>query len=118
MPIQERKCSILPRRRERMQLLEPQEGQYMNDQNGILAQQSSRQLMPTSARRAPSHRFFLIDSRHPSMFSMEVEYEKRRWPSPCSPKTIPGIVATFACINNFSAATRLSRSICVTVGKI
>ena len=27
------------------------------------------------------------------MVSMEVEKEKRKWPSPCAPKTIPGTVA-------------------------
>ena len=58
-----------------------------------------------------------IESKPPSITSSAVENEKRRCPSPCSPNTMPGTVATCATSSNFAAALRLSASIDVTSGK-
>lgn len=63
-----------------------------------------------------SQRFRRSESSPASIVSMEVEKEKRKWPSPCSPNTIPGTVATWARSSNNSAASRLSLLIRVASG--
>src|SRR5712692_5084699 len=49
-----------------------------------------------------------IDSRPASIVSIEVEKEKRTWPSPWGPKTTPGTVDTRARLRSNSDASRLS----------
>jgi hypothetical protein len=78
---------MLPRRRERRQLFEPHPGQYMREPNRMLAQlpwrtHSQNVSVTILNQRRTSlrsfYRFFLIASRQPSIFSIEVENEKRR----------------------------------------
>ena len=63
------------------------------------------------------YRLRRIDSKPASIVSIEVEKEKRTWPSPCGPKTTPGTLATFARSSSNSVAVRLSALIEEVSGK-
>ncbi len=47
-------------------------------------------------------------STPPAIVSSDTENEKRRWPSPSGPKTMPGTVAIFASSSSVRAASRES----------
>ena len=51
-------------------------------------------LAPAPAQAQPKN--FRKASTQPSISSVEMAYPKRRWPSPCAPKTTPGTVAICA----------------------
>src|SRR6266700_6314968 len=63
------------------------------------------------------YRLRRIDSKPDSIVSIEVEKEKRTWPSPCGPKTTPGTVATLARSRSNSVPARLSALIEEVSGK-
>src|SRR2546425_3189686 len=45
---------------------------------------------------------------HSTIVSRDAAYERRRWPSPASPNTLPGVTATFASWRSRSASVALS----------
>src|SRR2546429_6819393 len=69
------------------------------------------------ANRGRLYRLRRIDSKPASIVSIEVEKEKRTWPSPCGPKTTPGTLATFARSSSNSVAERLFAPVAGGIGK-